>query len=663
MIVGTIVGRVSTTSFEFLVSDSIKKFNYVQVAHQEYGYILCQVIELTTDTEKTIAKCIVIGYSEDGRVKQPMTPLQPGMEVEEADEEFIKKVISLDSQGLYVGNLEGKQTPIYLEINKLLTKHVAVMAKSGSGKSYTVGVLLEELMDKEVPILIIDPHGEYSSLKFSNEEEKHKMHEFGIQPKNYLNQVQEYSTEIELNKDAKQLKLSNELTTEELMHLLPTRLSNVQQGILYSALKNMDKVRFDELIMELQEIDTSIKWGVISVVEYLKNFNLFADTYTEYKELIKSGKCTVINLRGTKPEEQEIIVYKLLKDLFSERKKNKIPPFFAIIEEAHNFCPEKMFGDKKSGVALRDIASEGRKFGLGLCVVTQRPARIEKNVLSQCTTQIILKVTNPNDLKAITNSVEGITYETENEIKNLPIGTAIITGITDMPLLTRIRTRKSKHGGEAVQIAQEEEKDFTKEIKEHKNLIPLILPKTTKQDLRFIHGEVEIKTYLIPAVVLECEEAGNKFNLLFDLVKGELIADIENKKIVELPDMKSLTYKELLLLNEASKLERFKPIQLDVEITNKEDIIRELTKKQIMDFDEEGYNVIEGAKFYLAPEKFNFNQKIEYEDIEYDKKVEKRKTVGEIKDKIKDYVKINNATECSMVYHKVLEKATSSESQ
>jgi hypothetical protein len=74
---------------------------------------------------------------------------------------------------------------------------------------------------------------------------------------------------------------------------------------------------------------------------------------------------------------------------------------------------------------LRTIASEGRKFGLGLMVISQRPARIDKNVLSQCNTQIIMKVTNPNDLKAISKGLEGISSEVEEELKRLPPGVAM----------------------------------------------------------------------------------------------------------------------------------------------------------------------------------------------------------------------------------------------
>jgi DNA helicase HerA-like ATPase len=73
---------------------------------------------------------------------------------------------------------------------------------------------------------------------------------------------------------------------------------------------------------------------------------------------------------------------------------DKIPPFMLVVEEAHNFCPERGFEKAISSNIMRTIASEGRKFGLGMMVISQRPARVDKNVISQCNTQIILRVTN-----------------------------------------------------------------------------------------------------------------------------------------------------------------------------------------------------------------------------------------------------------------------------
>jgi hypothetical protein len=110
---------------------------------------------------------------------------------------------------------------------------------------------------------------------------------------------------------------------------------------------------------------------------------------------------------------------------------------------------------------LRTIASEGRKFGLGLCVVSQRPAKIDKNVLSQCATQIILKVTNPNDLKAISQSIEGLTHGMEDNIQRLAIGSAILSGgNVTTPIIIDVRVRETKHGGESVTIVSPVPKDL-----------------------------------------------------------------------------------------------------------------------------------------------------------------------------------------------------------
>jgi len=163
------------------------------------------------------------------------------------------------------------------------------------------------------------------------------------------------------------------------------------------------------------------------------------------------GRTTIIDLKGTPPDIQELIVNRLCTALFELRKVNKLPPMMLVVEEAHNFCPQ--VGQVASSKVFRTIASEGRKFGLGLLIVTQRAAKVDKNVLSQCNTQIILKVTNPNDLKAISSSVEGLTPGMEEEIQRLPIGVAIVTGAgLQMPMMVEVRPRETRHGGESVKV-------------------------------------------------------------------------------------------------------------------------------------------------------------------------------------------------------------------
>ncbi len=164
-------------------------------------------------------------------------------------------------------------------------------------------------------------------------------------------------------------------------------------------------------------------------------------------------------MRGVDPELQETTVFKLSKELFEKRKRGELEPFFMVIEEAHNFVPEKGMGKAVCSDILRKIASEGRKFGLGLGVVSQRPANVAKNVLSQCGTQLIMRVTNPNDLKAIARSFEGVNKSVKESITGLPPGTGLVLG-KEYPIMTDIRTRKSLHGGGTKQVSEASEENL-----------------------------------------------------------------------------------------------------------------------------------------------------------------------------------------------------------
>jgi hypothetical protein len=190
-------------------------------------------------------------------------------------------------------------------------------------------------------------------------------------------------------------------------------------------------------------------------LESLDSIGVFSDQGTSTNDLVIKGKCSTLNMKGVPPDVQDVVVARLTKELFDDRKSGKIPPFLLIVEEAHNYCPERGYGASVSSNILRTVASEGRKFGMGLCIVSQRPAKVDKNIISQCNTNIILKVTNPNDLKAIIQSVEGLTNQTYREIQRLPIGVALISGAgLQLPVMTEIRTRETSHGGKSIDISK-----------------------------------------------------------------------------------------------------------------------------------------------------------------------------------------------------------------
>jgi uncharacterized protein len=660
MKLGTIIGKTTTTQFTFEVENRVNKFDYVQVFHSDYDFVLCQVVELIRDIEKTVAKCIPLGYrNKQGIIKQVRTPFKIGSDALTAEDEFIKAVIELkqDKNGAYIGRIDGKSIDVFLDLQKVLTKHLAVLAKSGAGKSYTVGVLLEEIIAKRVPLLIIDPHGEYSTLKYPNNNKKEirQLKRFGLEPRSFSDYVVEYG-DIDLNPAFRPLKLSSQMEASELLHMLPSKLTNVQQGLLYNAIKNLPVLTFESLITELENMDTNQKWNIINLIHHLYKTKLFSLEPTPYFELIKGGQCTIINMKGMMPETQEIIVYKLLHDLFLERKKDKIPPFFAVVEEAHNFIPERSFGEAKSSTVIRNIASEGRKFGMGLSIISQRPARVDKSVLSQITTQLILKVTNPLDIKAISNSVEGINAESETEIKNLSIGNALLTGVVDMPLYVQIRPRMTKHGGDAINMIIKEDKDLIQELDKFnkKDLLPLIQTSVTKNDIKLMYSANSvIRTRLLPCILFDLENEGVSFSLLASLHNGEIVTDITQVMTKKLPDFRRLTKTEFGVLKKGFALKEFSPSELVGQVSPQAaEAIESLVKK--------GYFVAGKGKYMLSDKvilndikQYAFCGKIDFHNIDYDEIIEQSITETDMSKKLSDFAIVRDSRKCYLTSYVV----------
>ncbi|RLF29662.1 MAG: hypothetical protein DRJ99_03425 [Thermoplasmata archaeon] len=486
--IGLIYGNVGSTEFNFTVENpDLKKFDYIAVPHKDCGVVLAQVMDIrcfsdfSFDDAKSLlnndleglnvkiegdlsAHANVIGYRDaKGYLQTPRRPFEVGERVFLADKELIRNVLGLSSNeknGAYIGLLKGHNLPVYLSIDALIQKHICILAKTGGGKSYACGVLVEEMLKKKIPLVIIDPHGEYVSLAEPNKEKNEiaNMQRYKISPKGYKDQIMEFSPLYKRSEDVVHLTLDGRnLEAREIIDLLPNKLSGPQMGVLYQAIKEIKEYKsvynLRDIIEAVNRSKSSAKWAVIAALEALESIGVFSDNGLPPEGFVKKGRCSIINLRGVPPDIQDVIVARLSKELFDARKSGKAPPFLMIVEEAHNYCPERGFGNAVSSNILRTIASEGRKFGMGLCVVSQRPAKIDKNIISQCNTNIILKVTNPNDLKAIVQSVEGLTTETADEIQRLPVGVALVAGGSlSLPILVEIRTRETKHGGKSINV-------------------------------------------------------------------------------------------------------------------------------------------------------------------------------------------------------------------
>ena len=579
MQVGTIEGEVNTSNFKFRATEEVKKFDFISVKSNE-KWILAQVEEVTKNSDgETHAKASIIGYRDKGLTKAPRRVIEPDSIVYQADQELISETLGLDDEGLNIGNLEtNPEIDIHVDPEDFY-KHFAVLAQTGAGKSYLTGVLIEELLEDDFPILILDPHGEYSSLQYPNPENDEEQRSYD---------VKEFSPNTDINKDALPLRFSSlNLSKKELMTLIPDSLTNSQMGVLYNALKRLREKEEDYGLVDIEDAvsqeDSTAKWNLLNYLEQLEDSGLFSKNPIDLEELVEPGRATIINLRAVEPEATEMTAYMLAKKLFDLRKENRIPPFMMVMEEAHNFVPEKGFGQTLSNDIMRKIASEGRKFGLGIGVISQRPARIDKNVLSQCNTQFILRVTNPNDLKAISKSFEGINSEVESMIKSLPPGVCFALG-NEYPVMTQVRTRKSKHGGETQ----------TSDTYTEKEKIEYFRPRRELADIESEYGEKFSRSYY-------------PFYLVEDLKEKKLIDGVKDQVKASRSKVSGLTEKVFSRLKKGKGKQEIVD-ELDVGISKVAAKIEELQSKGLL----EGTEVVDSV----------FNLGLEEESVDKDELIE-----------------------------------------
>ena len=170
-------------------------------------------------------------------------------------------------------------------------------------------------------------------------------------------------------------------------------------------------------------------------------------------DYFKVGQLTIMDVSGIDDTYQQLIASVMLRRLFDAREGTEnnryneshvdkfLPyPVFVVIEEAHRFAPHS--GEAKSKGILKTILSEGRKFGVGVCLVSQRPSKLDADSLSQCMTQITMRIINPTDQQQIAQSIESASRDLISELPSLAKGQAIISGVAiNTPTLVRIRKR------------------------------------------------------------------------------------------------------------------------------------------------------------------------------------------------------------------------------
>jgi hypothetical protein len=149
-----------------------------------------------------------------------------------------------------------------------------------------------------------------------------------------------------------------------------------------------------------------------------------------------------LDLRQTNDREiRQAVVGELMHQVFAEAvRTNKFNSLF-IVDEAQVYAPQGEGKSVPSKRQMRVIASEGRKFRVGLMIATQRPAYVDKDVLTQCNSQAIFRLINALDVEQVKNCVEGVSEVDLAQLPNFVAGEALFTGVA-MTMPVRVRVEK-----------------------------------------------------------------------------------------------------------------------------------------------------------------------------------------------------------------------------
>ena len=446
-----------------------------------------------------------IGFFSEliGDFINPRIPPTPGQQVFLASNRMLAKMLSPKQRGeegaAHIGSLltrKRDEVPVVLSVKDVVSTHLAVLASTGAGKSYAAGVLIEELLmpNNRAAALIVDPHSEYGTLQ-----EIHQHPSFSSA---------DYKPEVKIFTPGKIKVRISTLTEADIVYLLP-EMTEKMRTFLSQAYKALINTRgaergtwgFNDLLNEVlalrYEDAKGQGGGNVSTIDGLEwrlrrrfeQSHIFSDhEHIPLQDLFRPGQCTVLQLSEIEENEQQVIVGALLRRTNKARVATvrgnaatgdeSLPyPVFVLLEEAHRYAPAGQ--QVVSTNILKQILSEGRKFGVGIGLITQRPGKLDQDVLSQCMTQFIMRIVNPIDQQTIASSVEGAGRRLLDELPALTKGQVIVSGVAvNTPVLAAVRQRITKHGGETIDAPGEWRKYFSASSREkrERDSAPMVKP-------------------------------------------------------------------------------------------------------------------------------------------------------------------------------------------
>ena len=470
MVVGICVGETSLSEVTFISDKMPKVGEYVTIEYD--GKKVLGMIEnlirgndaLNVDINdfKAIRKISQIGADDNyirGKVKilgdvndnlkLPRTPVLPGTEIKLADKDTLNEIFKVKNP-IKLGCLVNQSdVDVNVEANPILSRHLAILAMTGAGKSNTVSVLINEMLSYFVPVFVFDMHGEYVGANFPNGEVN------VIKPK--INPVYMSFHEI---KRLVNIPSNGYIQERYFRRAFKKAKEMVRSGTAHT--NNFLQIIYDILLSDSQEEGSDKQ--IVDVMNKIddsmdKYANIFDNNIGNILTNIKIGHVNVLDLSQSDESIANVLVSHIMRNALQMRKnavhgkdeKTLDFPVFFILEEAHILAPNKRDSDSKRWI--QRVAREGRKFGLGLCLVSQSPKTVDHDALSQMNNMIILRLVEPEDQRHVQSASESLSQDLVNQLPSLNVGEAVVLGLmSKVPTLVKIDEFKGRLHGDDMDI-------------------------------------------------------------------------------------------------------------------------------------------------------------------------------------------------------------------
>ena len=396
-----------------------------------------------------LAEAELIEEIINGTMQSPQTLPQSGADVFIANENEIVDTLGLvkdESIGLRIGEtVAGTTTEIILK-REAIQRHFFLCGTTGSGKSYAMGVIAEELVKHKLPVIFLDTQDEYSAL------------------------VKNLKGEVLTPGDGFKIRISS-LTDQELIDLIPTA-TLLQQNIIAAAFLELKdeinankrtKFGIEDLVTRVTEIgpkltnDKGAQKLSVMRTEFLKRDDIFGEGIDRTNWPKHMVPCLSINCMSLDSRKLQTVATALLRELQDLRRREFIPPYVIVIDEAHLFVPEGEGSPCKQ--IIREGVRMGRHYGIAIVLMTQSPVDIDKRAIRQCNTRLVFAL-EPDQLDAIRGVRSDASEEMWRALPKMPQGTCLLSGTYEsvkhaIPVKIRERKTLNSEGGETPDIFTE----------------------------------------------------------------------------------------------------------------------------------------------------------------------------------------------------------------